>query len=531
MTMFLVQHYLDSAAGLFPNRTATTCGQSRLDYSNLFESSNRLANCLLQNGIDRQDRVACYLSRSVASIVSIAGILKADAIYVPIDPKSPGDRAATILNDCQPKAIVCDKGSVRKAIQLLPDLSFSPKVIVMGDLSSEEEASPDLNVISGLEIETEPSECPAYRNVDTDMAYILYTSGSTGRPKGVMISHLNIINYIEWAVECFGITHEDRILNTAPFHFDMSTFDIFCALRSGAALCIAQDMTLLFPGKLLELIDKEQITLWKGISSLLMYVTRTVKLESGRLPTLKKILFSGEVLPTKYLIEWMKAFPDKMFYNVYGPTEATGISTYYLIDKIPESPAERVPIGRACSNVEVFVLREDNRACEVDEPGELCIRGSGLARGYWNDRVKTENAFVPNHLSQIPGDRFYRTGDLAAVRKDGELEYLGRKDDQIKWMGYRIELAEIVSALLSTENIKDAAALLCRGSFLDQEELVAFVEAGKDEIPTEIMSSLSLRLPPYMLPKRIIPVERIPRTDRGKVDKHRLNEYFSQTSP
>jgi amino acid adenylation domain-containing protein len=380
------------------------------------------------------------------------------------------------------------------------------------------------------EIERGSDRQPDYKNIDTDIAYILYTSGSTGTPKGVTISHLNILNYIEWAVGYFDIRSEDKIFCTAPFHFDMSTFDIYTTLKIGASLVIAPENIHLFPPKLLDLMEKENVTLWKGVSSLLMYLSKTGCLKEDRISSLRKILFAGEILPTKHLIRWMEKFPNKMFFNVYGPTEATGISTCYPVDQIPKNGNEIVPIGKPCANTEIFLLKDGGFPVEDGEIGELCIRGSGLSPGYWNDEEKTNNFFGRSSHRNMPSDRFYRTGDLARMRTDGNYEYIGRIDFQIKHMGYRIELYEIEKALISLEEIHHAVVLLLDSPQSDISELIAFIEVNGEIDPKEIAGKLRDHLPAYMMPGRIIPIEKIPLTDRGKTDREALRSSFGNRS-
>ena len=527
MVAYLAQQYLDDSEKLFSGRIAVTCDGFRISYGELVRSSNRLANCLIRNGIHRQDRVALCLGRSINSIIAVAGILKADAVYVPVDSKWPVARLAKIIDDCRPSALICDGGTGEQALQAVSKKEGFPKILLMDDRMKAPSFSKD-SLICREEIEDQDSDCPRYGNIDADMAYILYTSGSAGSPKGVMISHLNITNYIEWAVDRFQITKEDRVLSTAPFHFDMSTFDIYCSFKSGAALCVASESERLFPGKLLDLIEREEITVWKGVSSLLMYMAQGASLGRRKLPTLKRILFGGESLPTKHLIEWMNAYPEKLFYNVYGPTEATGISTCYPVEEIPKDPLVRIPIGRACRNTEVFLLKEDGSLAGVGEAGELYVRGSGLSRGYWNDREKTEKAFITNPLTKTPGDRVYRTGDRALQRKDGNYEFLGRKDDQVKYLGYRIELLEIENAILSVEEVKDAAVTLIPGEKIPVPEIVALTVLKNQGNPGEILAELRNKLPRYMLPQKILRVTRIPRTDRGKIDRQALPTILSK---
>ena len=525
MKKFLAQHYLDNSRSHYLEKVAITFADKNLTYDGLYKLSNQLANCLKSKGVSRQDRVGIFLKRSIDSIIAINGILKADAIYVPIDAKSPIERFRKIIDDCEPRALICDRGTLKKAEK---NISNNISIFVLED--QDELDAPLRNSYVYLnDIKSQSDASPYYQNIDNDIAYILYTSGSTGDPKGVMISHLNITNYIEWAVDCFEINQNEKILSTAPFHFDMSTFDIYCALKRGATLCIAPESLLLFPTKLLDLIDKEKISLWKGVSSLLMYVARTIPLSKKKLASLNKIIFAGENLPTRYLIEWMEAFPDKQFYNAYGPTEATGISTYYHVARIPENSTERIPIGRPCENTEVYVLTEDGALADTGEIGELCIRGSGLSRGYWNDEAKTAKVFVQNPISAIPGDRIYHTGDLALLNKEGNYELVGRKDNQVKNMGYRIDLAEIENGLISTGKIKDAAVILYRSEKYSVDELVAMVVTDSNSSPEKLRENLKNIIPAYMMPHRIFVVDDIPRTDRGKIDRKNIYATLSKS--
>lgn len=525
MEKYLLQSYLYASWQADPGKPALVDEHGTMTYDLLNSDSNRLAHCLAAGGVKRQDRVVICLKRSSLLVMALMGILKADAIYVPVDAKAPAERLIKVITDSRPSAVICEEGLLpvlSRVKGIMPDLRM---VLVFGDKTDAGDGT-DMAPIFWEEIPAVTTEPPRYQNIDTDAAYLLYTSGSTGSPKGVTISHLNVMNYIEWAVECFEIGTRDRILGTAPFHFDMSTFDIFATLKAGATLCIAPDRNLLFPGKLLDMIETEGVTIWKGVSSLLMYLSSTGTIKPSRIPSLERVLFGGEVLPTRHLMNWMSTYPGKRFYNVYGPTEATGISTYYPVEQMPASIDEAVPIGKACANTEVFVLTDEGRLAKVGETGELCIRGSGLSAGYWDDEEKTARAFVPNPLGCTRDDRIYRTGDLAKMREDGVLEYLGRKDFQVKFMGYRIEMYEVEKAILALENIHQAAVLLCNASQSELSELVAFIEGPVTADADTILQGLGRSLPSYMVPKQIIPLERIPLNDRGKTDRAALQVYY-----
>jgi amino acid adenylation domain-containing protein len=522
---YLVQSYLDESAHRFPSKTSVSCNGGSIDYLQLYRRSNRLANCLKDIGVQRQDRVCIILHRSILFSEAVLGVLKADAVYVPIDPKSPPERWRQIILDCAPSAVICNVKTSQALERLMEDILPIPRLIGYETDGASGGGAYPTGYIQPEDIQAYDDRSPRYENIDTDLAYVLYTSGSTGTPKGVMVSHLNIQNYIEWAIECFHITENDRILGTAPFHFDMSTFDIYCALKTGAALHIATEAQMLFPAKLVGLIESGKITLWKGISSLLMYMARTKSLAPGGMPTLRKVLFGGEPLQTRYVIEWMKTFPEKEFYNVYGPTEATGISTFHRLDRIPENPDNPIPIGKACTNTEILLLKEDGTEASEGETGELCIRGSGLSRGYWADVPKTRSAFVTNPKTGMPGDRIYRTGDIAWRDKEQVLHFTGRLDHQVKYMGYRIDLSEIETAMASVSGVGEAVVILSVADPKQPDELIGFYDADSGIDAATLFNRLNERLPSYMIPRRIIPLEHIPRNDRGKIDRSVLHQY------
>ena len=520
MNSFLLQHYLLGPAARDPEKTALTDGSRSISYRELSSASNRVAHCLRSMGVSRQDRVVLFLQRSVDCVTAMLGILKADAIYVPMDQKSPVERLACVIEDASPRLLICDSKTIPMAQAALSRLGATIPILAFCAECNIQDGSAAQFLSLGSTNDFDQLE-PSYSNEENDIAYILYTSGSTGRPKGVMISHGNVRAYIDWAVRRFSIDAEDKILGTAPFHFDMSTFDIYCALKAGATLCVAAEILTLFPEKLVHFIAQQQVTLWKGVSSLLMYMVRTGALKPGTMPTLRQVLFAGETLPTKYLIDWMNAFPEKTFYNAYGPTEATGVSVCYRVSEIPLGPQARIPIGTPRDETAIFLLSESHDEVRPGEIGEVCIAGRGLARGYLNDPEKTAKVFVVNPV----GERIYKTGDLARLLPDGNLEYMGRKDRQLKYMGYRIEAGEIEQALLAIPLVKDTAVVLV-DSRLDAEvqELAAFWEADGDVDVAMLSAELKKRLPPYMIPRRFIRVEKMPRCSRGKIEWNVLKE-------
>ena len=488
-----------------PDAEAVTDGTHRLTYRALEAHADRLARWLHARGVGPGDHVLLCMKRSPASVVAMLGVLKAGAIYVPIEARTPPTRRAQIVADCAPRAAICDAGTAG----LAGDDLVCAVLDATGALAGEADA---------------PAFALGGATAD-ELACLLYTSGSTGTPKGVMLTHRNIDAYAAWGVERIGITAGDRVLGTAPFYFDMSLFDIYCSLRAGATLCIATESVLLFPSKLMQLAEAERVTVWKGVASLLVYLATTGALAPGRLPTLRTVLFGGEPLPTRFLIQWMQAFPDTVFYNAYGPTEATGVSMYYRVPRCPDHADDKIPIGIPCENVALRLLDDAHRTVPPGEIGEIALGGVCITRGYRNDPDKTARAFLVD--PDEPDARWYLTGDHARLRPDGNYEFLGRKDDQIKFMGYRLELTDIEHALVAVDGVTAAAVLLADAP-AGIGELVAYLEVTGETDPTCVLAAVKQRLPFYMVPKRVFGIAHLPRSDRGKLNRQELLAYHQQ---
>ena len=461
----LVQEYLVASAARFPDRAAVVMREKTITFAELDAASNRLARFLKKNGVVRGDRVAFCLPKSVSAFVAIFGILKADAVYVPINHKAPKARIDQIIADAVPRMTLYD---------------------IDRQLVSAESSAP-----------------VKYENTGDDLAYILYTSGSTGVPKGVMIRHSNIVNATDWAVKAMNITEHDRMSQHPPLHFDLSMFDLYCGMASGATLYVVPEEFSLFPGQLLKFIEEKELTTWNSVPSVMVQMWLAGVVKQNGMPALKKVFFNGEVFPTKFLAEWMKTCPEKTFVNMYGPTETTVQCTFYPIVEIPRDVLRGVPIGKACANVEVFAVRDNGARAGTGEQGELYVGGRGVGVGYWNDPEKTARAFVP-HPFDAQGGIVYRTGDLVTLREDGNYEFIGRKDNQVKVRGNRIELGDVDAALYSLPYVSEAATVVVSDAATNGNKLVAFVDFKDEEKKQAVKNDLAKLVPAYMIPDEVV---------------------------
>jgi amino acid adenylation domain-containing protein len=523
----LLQHWVTEQASRRPGAGALVFKRERLTYEALERASNRLAHLLRDAGCARGDRVCLLGPKSPAAIVAILGVLKADAVYVPLDPGSPAPRLEKMIASCDNRWILAS-GNVGPTLETLlasPGLAGRHAI---GWLGADRPPDGVAVQFTTSDLAAYPDRPPASVNSPEDPAHILFTSGSTGTPKGVVITHANVQRFIEWAVSYFGTTADDRISGHPPLHFDLSTFDMFGTFAAGAELHLVPPELNLLPHKLAELIRSAELTQWFSVPSALNYMAKFDVVRHGDFPSLRRVLWCGEVFPTPALIYWMQRVPHATFTNLYGPTEATIASGYYTVPACPSSEDETIPIGQACGGEELLVLDEQLRPVPPGEVGELYIRGAGLSPGYWRDPEKTRAAFLP-YPGGAAGDRIYRTGDLATVGTDGLVRFLGRVDSQIKTRGYRVELGEIEAALHALGTLRECAVVGIPTQDFDGTAIgCAYVPlTGADVTPPGLRAELARALPPYMLPSRWLTLDELPKTSNGKIDRRRLRGLFS----
>ncbi|MFQ5741398.1 MAG: amino acid adenylation domain-containing protein [Acidobacteriota bacterium] len=518
----LLQHVLAESAGRLPDQTALLCRGRAISYRQLDKLSDQLAQTLLEEGVERGGRVGICLSKSIEAVVAVFGILKCGAAYVPLDYFSPPSRLALIAGDCGIQALIT---TTRKASRILaePRSDESVKVLILTDTatSTHLEMGPGIRALFWEEVmatSSRPSRFP--RRSEDDLAYLLYTSGSTGTPKGVMITHRASLSFVNWASRYFQLSRKDRVSNHAPLQFDLSIFDIFATFRSGATLVAVPEELSSFPLQLADFIEKQAISVWYSVPSVLIRLVLKGGMERYRFLSLRQVLFAGEVFPVKHLRRLQGRVPHAEFFNLYGPTE-TNVCTVYPVRVLTNQDSRPVPIGKACSNSEVWALNERGEVARTGETGELYIRGSSLMKGYWGLPKKTSEVLTSvKNAPGAAGGMAYRTGDLVKQLEDGNYVFVGRRDEMVKSRGYRIELGEIEAVLCSHPEVREVAVLAVPDEQIGNALKVIVVRLEDSNLDrAEVENWCARWLPRYMIPTLIGFRDDLPRTSTGKVDK------------
>jgi len=521
---FLLHQLLEESAHRHPERAAVIFGDRTLTYRELDLATDRFAGLLVDVGIPTGGLVGIHLRRGVDALIAMIGTLKAGAVYVPLDPQSPASRLRLIVDTCRIELVATAREGVAGLDDALAGASSVGSIVVMDGTRLDESTRGGPTLVDWTTLGRADRGRPGTpSSVDIDPAYVLFTSGSTGAPKGVVISHLNALTFINAASELFGISENDRLSQVCPLQSDMSVFDVYVALKAGAGIVVIPEMTAMFPVKLAQAISEGRITVWNSVPSALASLASLASLESHDLASLRLVLFAGEVFPPKPLRRLMTAVPGARFCNMYGQTEANS-STYHWVADMPEESRGPIPIGKALPNFDVFAIGPDGqRVVAPGDEGELHVRSSTVAIGYWDDPVRTAGAFVTDPVDTGCGGRVYKTGDIVRLDENGEFVFVGRRDLMVKSRGYRIEIDEIEGVLRHHPAIRNAAVIPIPDERIGNR-LSAFIELAAPAALSrdEVVAYCAAELPRYMVPDEITFRDALPLTPSGKIDRQRL---------
>ena len=491
--------WLEDSAKRTPNKIVFADEHNEISYKDFVQEAKTMAAGLAKI-VKPCSPVAVLGNKSVETLVAFFASIYAGCFYVPLNPAHPNDRKQRILNKLNNPYLIVTSG------EIAPDFVEKSKILTSQNLRGGD----------FLDFES----CLAGQ-IDTDPLYVIFTSGSTGEPKGIAVSHRSVIDFIEEFTDQFDMDENEVFASQAPFDFDVSVKDIYSTIKCGATMQIVPKAKFSFPTMLIDYLCERKVTTLVWAVSALCIISG-FRSFSYKIPTtLKKVLFSGEAMPIKQLNYWKKYLPDVKYVNLYGPTEITCNCTFY---EIPQGPfeGEALPIGRAFTNERIVLLKEDGTTTKTpNEQGEICVVGSALSLGYYNSPVETANAFVKNPEQTAYEEKMYKTGDLGFYDEDGLLQFCGRKDYQIKYMGHRIELGEIETATLTLKGVSRAVCIF------EEKKQKIFMFCQSEIEPAEINTYLRTKLPAFMIPHHIVVVKAMPLTENGKVNRKKLMEEFA----
>lgn len=495
-----IMEYLVRAGRQFGGRCAYEDDTEAVTFSEMEQRAQILGTALVKAGVE-SGTVAVYMKKSVAMVSSFFGAVACGCSYSPMDTGMPGERLKLILDTLEPAAVLTTGEFAEK----IRDMGYEGPVILYEE---------------SLGTAAEPGLLAERRRkvIDTDPLYIIFTSGSTGVPKGVVLPHRAVIDYVEWVTERFRFRPEDVLGNQAELFFDLSVQDVFAPIACGCRTVFLPHELFSSPAALMEALRERQITVIVWAPSALCMIANLNGMEAVLPDCLRLVMFCGEVMPCKQLNYWIARLPHVKFVNLYGPTETAEVCTYYVIDKKFED-GDVLPIGIPCENTDILVLNEGNKPVQGSEVGELCVRGTSLALGYYRNPEKTGEAFVRNPCNPYYPELIYRTGDLVYYGENHNLMYVSRKDFQIKHLGYRIELGEIETVAGVQTGIRDCACV-----YDDKKKRIVLFYTGEAWDNAVLKEALSGRLPHYMIPNRIFHLDIMPYNRNGKIDRKALKE-------
>lgn len=499
-----ILEYFDKTADRYESRTAVIEGANEITFGELKHKSQILASALLKRKSLKNTPIAVFLPKSIDSVLSNIAITYSCNIYMNVDVKSPKERLNNIFNLIQPQAIITSTSYY----SLIKDIVNENQIILIDSFDFNQKVDIDL-------IYTAQN-----RQIDTDPLCIINTSGSTGTPKGVVLSHRSFIEFTEMSLKTFEFTEHEIIGSLSPLVFDIYSFELCLLMSKGSTILLIPEQLSAFPYKILELLEIHKVSFVFWVPTIMVNIANMNLLEKVTLPFLRIVWFAGEVFPTKQFNYWKRQLSHVLFANLYGPIEITLDCTYFIVNRdIPDD--EPLPIGKPYKNTDVLILNEFDELVIDGEEGELCVRGTSLAMGYYNNPDKTAAVFVQNPLNKSYPELIYRTGDIVTKNSFDEIIFKGRKDSLIKHLGYRIELGEIEHVLVNNLKMVKNACVVYQTS---RKEITLFYESNTEIPPSEFRKQISLVLPKYMIPTVYIQLIEMPRNKNGKIDRLHLKE-------
>jgi len=486
------------------NRIAVIEGDKKLTFNELNTKSKLIANLIINKVGVINKPIAVYLPKSTESVIANIAITYSSNIYMNLDIKTPINRIKNIVELILPSIIITNT-QFKDSINNITNKCF---VINIDEVNFSENINDSL--INGR----------LNRIIDTDPMCIINTSGSTGTPKGVVLNHRSFIEFTEWALETFNFSEAEIIGSLSPIVFDIYSFELCLLMSRGATIVLISDSLSPFPIKILNILEMQKITFIFWVPTIMVNISNMNLLPSVDLNSLKLVWFAGEVFPTKQFNYWKRHLTHSTFANLYGPIEITLDCTYFIVDRDLRDD-EPLPIGKACKNTDILILNDDNKLVIQGGEGELCVRGTSLAMGYYNNPEKTSAAFVQNPLNKSYPEIIYRTGDIVSVNENNEIIFKGRKDSLIKHLGYRIELGEIEHVVVNTLNLVKNVCIVYH--YL-KKEITMYYESDVEIPVSEFRKKIGTTLPKYMIPSIYICLDLLPRNTNGKIDRLYLKE-------
>ena len=492
-----ILEFLENTAPKFGGKTAFADETESLSFTELLSLSKAGGSLLAGRGIYRQP-VAVFMDKAPRTIAAFFAVMYAGCCYVPLERSMPRHRLRMILQRLEPQAIICDEASAG----LASELGWGDKLIPCAELFA---AEVNEEALAGIR-----AKC-----IDTDPAYIVFTSGSTGVPKGVTACHRSVIDYANALCPVIGAVEDSRFAMQVPLYVDACMKEVLSVIKCGSTAFLMQQSLFMSPLRVLDFLNRHEINTVCWVASALTLVSGLGAFEEGRPEYLRTVCFGSEVFPVKQLHLWQRACPGARFINLYGPTEATGMSFYFVVDR-DFAEGEPIPVGRPFDNTDFLLLREDDTEAPAGETGEICIRGTAVSLGYFDDPERTAAVFTQNPLNSHYPETIYRTGDLGRLNERGELVFISRKDSQIKNMGHRIELGEIESCAGLCEGVESACCLFIK----EKSKLYLYYMGTADE--KSVQRRLRAELPRYMVPSGLYRMEIRPLLPSGKIDRNSL---------